>query len=193
MTKVFLQPGLLGLSGGMSGWVYKRSKGKTIVGKRPERTKAPSEAELSRRERFKEAAAYGVSVKEDPALLEFYGPIAEQREITVYSLAVGDFLGVPSFKPLNLSKYEGKIGDIITIRAKDDIGLADVELSIVSQEGTLIEQGKAVEKGARTGIWIYTATAPVAPGTDIFIEVHGVDHAGNEAQLSESPTVGMDD
>ena len=75
----------------------------------------------------------------------------------------------------------------------DVIGLAHVDVNILAQDGTPIEQGHATEDGVRTGIWIYTAAAPVALGTNIFIEVKGVDHAGNEAQLSENPTVGMDE
>ena len=86
-----------------------------------------------------------------------------------------------------------KPGDTITIRATDDIGLAGVDVKISSQDGTLIEQGKATEDGVRTGKWIYTATQSVALGTDIFIEVKGVDHAGNEVQLTENPTVGADE
>ena len=45
----------------------------------------------------------------------------------------------------------------------------------------------------RTGIWTYAATAPVALGSDIFIKVVGVDHAGTKAQLTETPTVGADE
>jgi len=45
----------------------------------------------------------------------------------------------------------------------------------------------------RSGKWIYTATAQVALGTDVFIEVEGVDHAGNETKITENPTVGVED
>ena len=74
----------------------------------------------------------------------------------------------------------------------DDIGLADVEVELTASNGTQIEKGKAVENGVRTGRWTYTATAPVALGSDIFIKVVGVDHAGTETQITENPTVGMD-
>ena len=193
MTKVFLQPGLLGLSGGMGGWVYQVRKGKTVVGMKSRRTKEPSQAELNRRERFKEAAAFGKFAMADPALREFYEPIAQQRNLTVYTLAVGDFLNEPSIKPLDLSNYKGQIGDPIKIRAIDDIGLADMDVTLTAIDGTNIESGKAVETGVGSGKWTYTATAQVALGSDIFIKVVGVDHAGTKAQITENPIVGSDE
>jgi hypothetical protein len=71
--------------------------------------------------------------------------------------------------------------------------LADLNVEIVAQDGTHIESGKAVEQGVRSGKWIYTATAQVNIGTDVFIEAKGVDHAGNETQITENPIVGADE
>ena len=68
-----------------------------------------------------------------------------------------------------------------------------MEVTLTANDGTEIENGKAVETGVRTGHWVYTATAPVALGADIFIKVVGLDHAGNKAQITESPTVGEDE
>ena len=193
MTEVNLNPTVDGYRGSIGRLVFKRYKGRIIVAKKPVRTKEPGMEELARRERFKEAVAYAKSVLADPAARAFYEPIAQQREISVYALAMGDFLKLPTIKPLNLDKYTGQIGDTIAIRAVDNIGLADLEVEISRQDGTLIERGKAVETGAGTGKWTYTATAQVALGTGIFIEVEGVDHAGNETKRTENPTVGMED
>jgi hypothetical protein len=66
-------------------------------------------------------------------------------------------------------------------------------VNIVSNQGTPIERGKAVEVSVRSGHWIYTATAPVALGSDIFIEVEVMDHAGTKMKRTESPRVGEDD
>jgi hypothetical protein len=193
MSEVDLNPTVDGYRGSIGRLVFKKYKGRTIVGKKPVRTSEPSPAELARQERFKEAVAYAKSVLGDPAARAFYQPIALQRDISVYALAVGDFLKLPTIKPLNLTKYKGQIGDTIAIRATDDIGLADLDVTIVAQDGTPIEQGKAVETGTGSGKWTYTATASVALGADIFIEVKGIDHAGNEAEITENPTVGAED
>ena len=193
MSEVDLNPTVDGYRGSIGRLVFRKYKGRTIVGKKPVRTKEQGMDELARQERFKEAVAYAKSVLADPLAREFYAPIALQRDISVYNVALGDFLKLPEIKPLNLTRYKGQIGDIIQIRATDDIGLADLTVKITAQDGTSIEEGQAVESGLRTGKWIYTATAQVTLGTDIFIEVEGIDHAGNEAKHTENPRVGEDE
>jgi hypothetical protein len=192
MSEVNLNPTVDGYRGSIGRLVFKRYKGRTIVARKPVRTKEPSPAELAQRERFRDAVSYAKSVLADPALLQFYKPIAMQRNLSVYTVAMGDYLKVPTIEPLDLSSYKGRVGDPISLRAKDDIGLAALDVKLVSGQGALIEQGAAVETGAGSGKWIYTATAPVALGADIFVEVTGVDHAGNRVKFSESPRVGED-
>jgi hypothetical protein len=191
--KVILQSGLRGLSGGMEDWVYQYRDGKTYLGPKPRRTKEPSPAELSQRERFKQAALHAKALLADSETREFYAALAEERGVQPFALAVGDTLNRPYFKPIDLSSYKGKVGDPITIRAIDDLGLAEVEVELSAINGTQIEKGKAVENGIRSGQWTYTATKPVALGTDIFITVIGFDHAGTKAQISENPIVGAEE
>ena len=193
MTKVFLQPGLRGMSGGMGDWVYKFRKGKTVVGMKPIRTAEPTVAQLAQQERFKEAVSYAKSALANPTLRAFYQPIAIDRELSVYALAIADFLNTPEFDYVDLDKYKGRVGDKITIKVKDDIGMANVDVSLSAQDGTPIEAGPAVEEGTGSGKWIYTATATAALGTDIFIEATGTDHASNETTISANPTVGQDE
>src|SRR5215211_3642888 len=190
--KVILQNGLRGLSGSMEDWIYQYRNGKTYLGPKHLSSKDPTQAMIAHREHFKEAAVYGKRAMANPALCEFYKPIAEARGITIYTLAVADFLNEPELKPLDLSGYQGRVGDTITIRGEDDLGFADVEVTITAIDGTRIEQGKAVEEGVHTDYWIYTATKPVALGSDIFVEVVGVDHAGTKAKITENPIVGSD-
>ena len=139
------------------------------------------------------ASARAQQALEDPARRAFYEAIAQQREITPYLAAFVDFLVEPTFKPLDLSEYKGKVGDKIMVVAKDDIGLANVEFTLTATDGTQIEQGPAVEDGVRSGKWIYTATVAVPLGADIFVEARGVDHAGNKTVMSANPTVGTDE
>jgi hypothetical protein len=193
MTKVILQPGLRGLSGGMGDWVYSLRKGKTVLGMKAIKSGEPSDAQLAQQERFKEAVSFAKTALGNPLLRAFYAPIAQEREISIYALAVGDFLRIPEFKYMDYSSYKGQVGNTIVIKAVDDIGLAGVVVSISAQDGSPIEHGQAVEEGARSGKWIYTATTPVAIGTDVFIEATGVDHAGNEITISANPAVGEDE
>lgn len=190
MTEVNLNETVNGYRGSIGRLVFKRYKGRTIVGRKPVNTKPPTEKQIAHQQRFKEAAAFGKSAVANAALRAFYEPIAKDRDISIYSLAMGDFLNRPHFQYVDLFEYKGRVGDPIVIKALDDLGLASVDVALVTQLGEPIESGKAVEDGVRSGTWIYTATVPVALGSSIFIEVKGVDHAGTKIKISENPVVG---
>jgi hypothetical protein len=179
--------------GGVGGLVVRKKGSKFTLSDKPDMSGIePSAAQLDQRTLFARAVAFAKMAIEDPALRAFYEPIAQQRELTVYALAIGDFLGRPSLQPFDLSGYRGRAGDAIVIQAVDDIGLAGLAVKILAQDGTLIEQGNAVEIGTRSGYWTYTATVPVVFGSSVFIEAEGADHAGTKVKLTENPTVGVD-
>jgi hypothetical protein len=193
MSDVELNETINGYRGSIGKLVFKKYKGRTIVGRKVKSSKPPTEGQLAQRAEFKEASDFAKTVKADAALLAFYEPIARQREVTVRVVAMGDYLTKPTIKPLDLSGYRGQVGDVITIKSTDDIGLANLHVKIASDQGTLIEHGPAEEIGVGSGKWLYTATTSVALGAEVSIEVAGVDHAYNPAKLTESLTVGQDD
>jgi hypothetical protein len=190
MSDVELNETIDGYRGSIGKLIFKKYRGRIIVCRKGVITKPPTEAQLASRADFQDASAFARTVKANPALLAFYEPIAKQRQVTVRVVAMGDYLKKPTIRPLDLSTYNGRIGDVIKIRADDDLGLAELNVKIVAQDGTPIESDQAVEEGECSGKWIYTTTKPVVPGTDVFIEVKGVDHAGNEAQITVNLTVG---
>lgn len=67
------------------------------------------------------------------------------------------------------------------------------EVAIDGQDGTGIEKGMAVEIGSHSGKWVYLATQPVAKGTDIFIELLGIDYTGKKVTMTENPVVGQEE
>ncbi len=191
--KAYLQPSLRGLSGKMGDWVYRYSKGKkkTFIGEMPVRTAEQTEGQLAQQERFTEASRYASEAINDPARLEFYAALAEENGMSPSNAATADFLNVAYFKPLDLSAYKGQVGNPIVIRVESKFGLAALEVTINQQDGTDIEKGQAVE--ISTNKWLYTATRPVALGTDIFIDVVGTDHIGRQVKMSENPAVGEEE
>lgn len=193
MTKVRFHGPIAGFSGAMGEMVFadQVKKGRTVAYMKTHY--APTETQMYYREQFKAAAAHAKAMLANPAAGAFYEAVALARESNPYLVAITDFLVKPRFEPLDLSEYRGQIGDTILIRAVDDIGLTDVDVTLSANDGTQIETGKAVEDGVHTGHWTYTATTPVPLGTDIFIEVFGFDHAGTKAEISESPRVGQDE
>jgi hypothetical protein len=191
MTKVRFKGPIGGFSGAMDGMVFADNGDRTVAYIRKARKGEKSEAELERDENWAEARAYASSVKEsNPDLWAVYQQVGRERKVSPFALAVGDYLKPPSFRSLDLKNYKGQVGDPIQIHAVDNIGLASVQVSIDRQDGDSVESGTAVEMGARTGFWTYKATQPVALGTGIIIEVVGVDYAGHEVRLTESPVVG---
>jgi len=191
MTKVRFKGPIGGFSGAMDGMVFADNGERTVAYIRKERKGEKSEAELERDENWAEARAYANSVKaSNPDLWELYRQVGKERKVSPCALAIGDYLKPPSFRPLDLKDYKGQVGDPIQIHAVDNIGLASVEVSIDRQDGTELEKGVAVELGTRTGFWVYTATQPVTLGTDVFIEVVGLDYAGHRVKMTENPVVG---
>ena len=193
MTKANLNSTIDDYRGSIGKLVFKKVRGRTIVARKPVVTAEPSQAQVAQRIRFKEAAAFGKFAHNDPELRAIYEPIARTREVTIYTVAVQDYLKKPVIKPLDLFRYKGRAGDPILIEASDEIGLASLEVTLDSNDGTRIESGQAVESAPGTGKWTYKATAPVAHGADIFIEVAALDHAGNRTKITESPRVGVDE
>ena len=94
--------------------------------------------------------------------------------------------------PPDLSKYQGQVGDTIAVKVEHDLALAGVDVNILSSAGAPIEAGKAAETGLGSGKWTYTAASAVAPGTELLIEMVGVDYAGNEVKITETRLVGGD-
>ena len=192
MTKVrFLGP-IGGFSGEMDGIVFADTEKKNRTSAYKKKNRQPSEAQLGVQKNFARASRRADQALEDPAKREFYEMIALERESNAHMVAHTDFLVKPTFKPLDLSEYKGKVGDKIMVVATDDIGLASVEFTLTAVDGTRIEQGPAIEDGVRSGDWFYTATVAVPLGADIFVQARGVDHAGNKASVSANPIVGED-
>jgi len=192
MTKVrFIGP-IAGFSGEMDGMVFADRKKKNTTTAYLKKKYEPSEAQLDQRAQVARASRRAQETLKDPTKREFYEMIALETDSLPHLVAIKDLMVKPMFRPLDLSKYKGNVGDKILVVAKDDIGLANVEFILTAVDGTRIEQGPASEFGVRSGDWEYTATVAIPLGADIFVEARGVDHAGNEAVVSANPVVGED-
>ena len=177
MTKVFLQPGLRGLSGGMGDWVYQLRNGKTILGMKPINNSEPSQAQLAHRERFRLATGYGKFVMSEDAIRPLYEQVAAEKDVPVFALCVADFLNPPSIDSIDARDYTGEIGDPIQIVVSDDFGVTRVDVQLTDDdEGTIIETGQAVEIGS--GHWTYTATQAATAGITVQFQVTAMDRPG---------------
>jgi len=57
--------------------------------------------------------------------------------------------------------------------------------SLTDGDGNAIESGDATQTPAGSGRWTYAATAAVATGTTVRIEVTATDRAGGEGQVEQ--------
>jgi hypothetical protein len=190
MARVNLNATIDGFRGAIGEIVFKRCRGKTIATKKPVFTKQPSAAQLAQRQRFREATDYAKLAQADPALRPVYEPVARKRQVAAFTVALRDYLNAPSIKCLYLMSYRGQPGDPIGIYAVDDFGLAELEVSLLTPDGTPVERGQAVELGLHSGHWTYTTTVEVAPGSRLRLEVAGADYAGNRVRVAEEIAVG---
>jgi len=190
MTKARLHPSLLEFNGAMGDMVFKKRGKKVYVSIKPKGGSEPSESQLAQRKYFKKAVNYANTALADENTRTFYDELAQRRETTARAVCMGDFLNSPTLEDLDLSGYQGKVGDCILITTNDDVGVVRVNVTL-AEDGFVLEKGPAVELGAGSGNWAYTATTLVSPGVRISIEAEAYDRPGHRTVASASPTVGM--
>lgn len=176
MANVRLNPILEQIRGAVGDLVFKRYEERVILSRKPDASgRPPTPAQAAQRERFRQAALYGRVVMADPEARAFYEGEADERHVPLFSLTIADFFNAPEITEVDVADYHGARRDVIRITAMDDVGVARVEVSITTADGTVVETGEAVEEG---GHWRYEATASVAAGTEVRIEVRAYDRPG---------------
>lgn len=174
MAHVTLNPILEQIRGQVGDLVFERYEDRVILSRKPEPSGQPATpAQAAHRERFRQAALHGTMVMADPDARKAYA--AEEQRKPVFSLTIADFFHAPEIAEVDVSDYHGARRDPIRIAATDDFEVARVEVTITDPAGTVVESGAAV---AERGHWLYEATAAVAAGTAVRIEVRAYDRPG---------------
>jgi hypothetical protein len=98
--------------------------------------------------------------------------------------AIADYLHAPDIERVDISGYHGQLDDVIRIEAIDDVVVQEVKVVIINSDGTLVEEGFAVQEA--TGFeWTYIATAINDSLAGDRIEVYASDLPGNIAKAEE--------
>ena len=165
-----------GLSGMLGNQLVFRMRGsKTYVAKAPVKTEQElTEAQIEHRRHFQEAILYAKGAIASPEMKAAYQEAAEE-DTTAYNVAVADFMNAPHIDEIDISQYTGQPGSNIVVRAVDDFKVAEVAVVIYNPDGSLVEQGLAVEEQGGYQ-WKYTATALNADlsGDKIIIRVSDI-------------------
>ena len=145
------------------------------------KAKATADQEHTR-ELFAEASLYAQGAITDPALkLEYQKKAAPGG--TAFNRAIQDYFRSPEVKAIDESAYDGSIGSVISVKARDDFKVAYVSVRVRDAFGAVIEEGFAILRPRNLNIWDYTATAGNASLTGCTIMATAYDLPGNKASL----------
>lgn len=138
---------VLGTSGMVGNqMVYRNSKGKLILSKRPQRTKEQPEVQQKQMLRFKEATIYAKAALTDEDTRKAYAEKAQNsgNGLSAYNVAVADYLKAPVIRKVNLEGYSGQAGEEIVVSATDNFKVKEVKVEIRQSDDTLVEKGTAL-------------------------------------------------
>lgn len=182
MAKTELNSALRHISGGIDNWVYRNTGGRVIICRRGINHTPPSAAQTAVRERFRLAADFAQSVRSDPALRATYEAVAQNRGISLQVAVMTDYLTPPVVNAIDLSSYQGRIGDVIRVRAVKDAGVVAVNLAIRDAALNVLEEGAAM---LQNGLWVYTATTAIVLDPTIKVTATAVDRPGNTGSKTQ--------
>jgi hypothetical protein len=156
MAKVRNNIVIQGLSGSLGEQlVIKQDKtGRTIVGVSPtfDPNRIFSAAQLGIQERFREAVVYAKDARNENVYIDK----AKNTIQSPYNVAIADWFNAPTIHELDVSAWTGQIGQIIRIRAVDDVQVTQVNVVITDDANLVLEQGAAVQVDGSW--WTYTTT-----------------------------------
>ncbi len=172
---------------GMSGMfgkqmVFRQRDGRTIVAKKPRRTRAGTPGQAAHKQRFLKAVEYARQALANPELREMYSHAAVTGA-SAYNMAVADAMTAPVVEHIDAQGYTSASGGIIAVTVFKKFRLRSMVVRITLADGTLLEKGEAVQmNGGR--VWHYTATEANPSLSGSQVTAIATDLPGNTAELS---------
>ena len=158
MAKVILNGPATGFRGKIGNMIFRQMPNGTIVvssappkltGRHKKRAKLKrSTKQKAQNSRFKDAVWYAKAAQTQP----IYAELAAVRPMnTAYSLALGDYL-----KPPVIHRVERGEGCIL-VEASDNILVIRVQVTLLDEDGAVLEKGEAVRR--EVDCWEYASQA----------------------------------
>jgi hypothetical protein len=190
MAKVILNPAIQVLSGDISGFVYRHhADGRITIAKAGVRSQdfEPTPAQAAQMQKFKEASARYTRLMQEAGTKAAYEQVLANAEpgIQLRAMVIGDILSAPKIDTLDLSSYQGQVGDTIRVVAEDNVGIKRLELVIYDQTHQATLEGETHDLGANiqgTVEWVYSVTTAVPVDHAVEVRVTAVDLAGNRIE-----------
>jgi hypothetical protein len=122
---------------------------------------ASKEAHQTAQDAFRAAATYAAFASTQ----DVYVCRAEDTGATAYDLALIDWFGKPKVFEIDIDTWTGKIGQIVRVKARDNVMVARLAVVIRDAQGNVLEAGEAVRSEAGSAWWAYTTRSlvPMTP------------------------------
>jgi hypothetical protein len=178
MGKSINNPVMQGSTGRIGKTNFRRTVFGTVIANMSDhKRKAATANQLAFRLRAKEASAYiKARMKSDALFSERYTRLAK-RGHTAFLTAYADYMKPPIIHEVNISLYNGQVGDLITVRATDTFGVESVSVKITDVNGNLIESGQALFANP-TPNWTYVVQNHNSDVIGSTIEIVASDFSG---------------
>ncbi len=161
----------------------KGKDGRTIMSAKPtydeDRTYSP--AQLIQQDAFREAVEYAKD-KQGEAI---YIAKADGTDMSPYNVAMADWFHQPQFREIDLTSWKGAPGDVIRVKAQDDVKVVEVRVQLGSDDGLVMEEGLATEVG---GLWWEYAPTGNLTGP-LTVTITAKDLPGNSVEYSQVRTI----
>ena len=168
-------------------------KSRLIVRSEPRRRTVPFEKQSRRQQltrlNFKEATVYARTVTRDPEKKAYYARKAKTIGVrSPYSAAISDYLRGLTIESVDTRRYSGKAnGQVkVTVRKKD-FAAKEVNITIKTMAGEIIEQGKAMTDS--NGAWIHK-NVKAAPERTVVIEIEALNWNGQAEKKTNTLVLG---
>jgi hypothetical protein len=177
MAKVSHNIVIRGLSGSLGDQlvIKKTRSGRTIVSNKPQFSpnREFSDAQNAQQEAFRDATSYAQAAQNNPLYIQK----AASSDQSAYNVAVADWFHAPKILDVDLSGWDGGAGQLIRVRARDDVQVTQVTVEITDGNGVFSEQGAAVRA---EGLW-WEYTTLSAGGTQVSVSAQ--DLPGHSVEL----------
>lgn len=123
--------------------VRKTRGGKTIVTNKPtfDENREFTPAQMSNQGRFQDATAYAKSAQRETVYVE----LARGTAKCPYNVAISDWYHAPEILELDLGNWGEAAGGRIRIKARDNVQVTRVSVTITDEAGAVLDQGLATQ------------------------------------------------
>lgn len=195
MAKVILNPAIQVISGNISGFVYRHyADGRIRIAKASVRSPdyQPTPAQAAQIQKFKEAAARYRRLIQEVGMKDAYERLLVNAEphTSLRAFVMGDILSAPKIDTLDLSSYQGQIGDSIRVVAEDNVGVKRLELVIYDQtaQADLESATHDLTGNIQSRVeWVYSVAVAVPAEHGVEVRVAAFDLAGNRTDQTGRP------